>query len=243
MTLILLLFAVLLCGNTLCLAQNNSLIVEYSRKAKIPDAVKQIEDPNTRQLAIRQLESENGTFYLYHNQDETLFTQTTITPETTNITIEGNGAAYINTPNNYRITTEKLIDKVFLIEDTLGKFNWEIMPDETKTILNKTCLKAVIHYGDNPETDVNAWFCIEMPIPIGPSGYWGLPGLILELETPLAIYEATMVEPTSNDIKITLPEAGKTIKSDDYKKLKDKKIKELGGTPGGSGIKVITIGG
>lgn len=68
----------------------------------------------------------------------------------------------------------------------LGKYNasctedfptqkWE-MKDETKTICNHICQKAVCHFR---RRDFTAWFAPDIPLRYGPWKFGGLPGLIL----------------------------------------------------------------
>lgn len=65
----------------------------------------------------------------------------------------------------------------FLLERPLGDFNWKINT-KTKEILGYLCKMAVSGEG---EEMVIAWYTEEIPVSEGPSKYWGLPGLILEV--------------------------------------------------------------
>lgn len=65
-------------------------------------------------------------------------------------------------------------------------FDWQ-MTTETKIIQGYTCYKAHSSYtvvrGDRIFTfPIIAWFTPEIPYPFGPKGYFGLPGLIMELQ-------------------------------------------------------------
>ena len=64
-----------------------------------------------------------------------------------------------------------------MIEEKLESYNW-IKGLETKKIGGYNCRRAVL---TNSEKDVEAWFTEEIKNKDGPKGYWGLPGLILEL--------------------------------------------------------------
>lgn len=75
---------------------------------------------------------------------------------------------------------------------------WKIT-EETKLIAGYRCFKATredMSFGSNGEEakfPVIAWFCPELPFAFGPFKYGGLPGLILELQTYLAVYGATNI--------------------------------------------------
>ena len=72
------------------------------------------------------------------------------------------------------------------------KHNW-IISDETKLIDNMICLKATTSFieedsNQKREYKVIAWFNPQINVPIGPKGFGGLPGLIMELAVGFDIY-------------------------------------------------------
>ena len=102
------------------------------------------------------------------------------------------------------------------------KNEWDLYFDETIEVLGKKCTKAV--YKKN--RSVVAWFCQEIPSPVGPCGYIGLPGAILRLTTSSEIYEAESILPIKGQVKIELPR-GKIMQKPAFEKLQKKKIEEL----------------
>ena len=106
----------------------------------------------------------------------------------------------------------------FLIIDTLNQ-NW-VFTNESKIIDGYTCYKATNEYiVDNGKVfkhPVIAWFCPQIPIAIGPRGYGGLPGLILELQEWNSVFGVEKIV-FSNDVKeIILPKEGKIISEQEY---------------------------
>ena len=88
----------------------------------------------------------------------------------------------------------KIRNKTYLVKyDKM--LNWTLT-NETKKIENYTCFKATI-IQKNLETGVEfireAWYTTEIPVPYGPVGFGGLPGLILELKTGKAIFTAKKI--------------------------------------------------
>lgn len=88
---------------------------------------------------------------------------------------------------------------------------WKIT-DETKKIDKYDCFKAeyVFNYmnshGFNASRTITAWFAPEIPFSFGPSKFFGLPGLILELDDDfMTVYVATSVETKINLPQINLP--------------------------------------
>lgn len=75
---------------------------------------------------------------------------------------------------------------------------WEITSEE-KMIDGRRCYKALGKYNVvHGDTVFNhalfAWFCPDLPFSIGPMGYGGLPGLILEIRIRNATYIASQID-------------------------------------------------
>jgi hypothetical protein len=90
---------------------------------------------------------------------------------------------------------------------------------------------------------VKAWFTASIPVSSGPAGYSGLPGLILQLDfnDGKRTITATAIDPVLNDPGILIkPNEGKKVSSEEYKKIVDEKMKEMG-VENGEGTKHIII--
>lgn len=74
---------------------------------------------------------------------------------------------------------KNLSNKKIIVSDTLKNYSWTLT-NETKTVLGYEVRKA-ISYIDSAKV-YTAWYAPELPYKDGPFVYWGLPGLILELE-------------------------------------------------------------
>lgn len=67
------------------------------------------------------------------------------------------------------------------------KSDW-ILSNDTKIIDGYLCFKATSYFYnengwvDNPKFNITAWYTTKIPVPYGPNGYHGLPGLILEVQ-------------------------------------------------------------
>lgn len=82
---------------------------------------------------------------------------------------------YKNWFSNRMLIKEKLINN-YLIEDTIPKIKWDIVP-ETKLIADIKCQKAI---GKFKGRIYEVWFSAQIPYNNGPWKLGGLPGLILE---------------------------------------------------------------
>ncbi|MEC7753611.1 MAG: GLPGLI family protein [Bacteroidota bacterium] len=118
------------------------------------------------------------------------------------------------------MVSESLGEKLIII-DSLNRFKW-VLGNEKKEIQGFNCLKAVgTRIYDRTETSkVVAWYTPEIPIPTGPAGYGGLPGMILELnEIGYVSYQALEIETDLNKKslkRIELPKRGKLISRNEY---------------------------
>ena len=118
----------------------------------------------------------------------------------------------------------QLIDNV-LVHNKI-KLNWKI-ENESKKIDDYICYKATLvekyknRMNEEKQKTVVAWFCPEIPYSFGPNEYYGLPGLILELEKDENKYVAKKITLSKETIAIELPKK-KVISKEEYsKKLKE----------------------
>lgn len=88
------------------------------------------------------------------------------------------------------------------------------------------------------EITVTAWYTPEIPVNQGPEGYWGLPGLILEVNDGKTTILCSKVVLNSKDkVEIKAPNNGKEISQKEYDETVIKKMEEFremnGGAAGG----------
>lgn len=68
--------------------------------------------------------------------------------------------------------------KFFVEEVVKGKWN---ITNEQEIIMGYVCTKALLKNENNDQVIAEAWFTKEIALPIGPSYYFGLPGLVLKV--------------------------------------------------------------
>lgn len=166
------------------------------------------------------------------------------------------GENYKNVKTNSQIQQQEFYGKKFLIKDQLQPMQWTL-GTATKKIGNYTCYKAttfvpsedLLWYSfswsrmrssneeestDKPTEDeieitqAEAWYTPEIPVRHGPSEYWGLPGLILELSAGETTVLCTKIvlNPTEK-IEITAPKKGSVLNKSEYQDLVQKKMTEF----------------
>lgn len=116
-------------------------------------------------------------------------------------------------------------DKIYLVTSKASEITWKITK-ETKIIGNYNCVKAEGNIESHSLTKglhtkiLTAWFCPEIPIKLGPKGYGGLPGLIMELKEGKLTYYVKTLNFNFDDVQINIPAKGKVISKEDFFKLK-----------------------
>jgi GLPGLI family protein len=167
----------------------------------------------------------------------------------------GQGSIYKNTKDKKMIEDVEQFSKRFLVTEEMEPSQWE-MGTETKKIGQYTCYKATLVKEDknidwgsifsrrgNEKKDsintkenkpakkmltVTAWYTPQIPVSTGPDTYYGLPGLILELNAGSTIMLCTEVAiNTQETLEIEAPNKGKEVSRDEYNKIVKVKTEEL----------------
>ena len=167
------------------------------------------------------------------------------------------GENYKNVKSDKQIQQQEFYGKKFLVKDRLQPMNWTL-GNETKKIGNYTCFKATTfiptddllwysfswsrmrttNYSEEKTTEVDdkslditeveAWYTPQIPVRHGPSEYWGLPGLILEVsagETTM-LCSKIILNP-SDVIEIEAPSKGSVVTKSEYQDLIQNKMVEF----------------
>lgn len=123
---------------------------------------------------------------------------------------------YLDLLKKQKISTEVINDKKFLIHERLPEFNW-ISDDSTRVINNFNCKVALldpikcdcssVHHRHYKEV----WYTEEIPSNIGPMGYWGLPGLVVEVLTNDYHIYFDRISYSLDGVEIVPPANGKKI--------------------------------
>ena len=86
------------------------------------------------------------------------------------------------------------------------------------------------------EVTVTAWYCPEIPVNQGPDEYWGLPGLIMEVnDGKTVIMCSKLVLNVKEKIEIKAPTGGDKVTQKEYDDIMIKKMKEMSAMGGGPG--------
>ena len=164
------------------------------------------------------------------------------------------GLKYKNTKEGIVIEEKEFFGKKFLISDSGEKPAWKL-GSETKKIGNYISYKATLVKKIDPtsfsslnrsrsnnndskkdsikveapkEMIVTAWYTPQIPVSQGPAEYWGLPGLILEINAgrTTTLCSEIIMNP-SEKIVLKAPKKGKKVTREAYNKIIKKKMDEM----------------
>jgi len=126
---------------------------------------------------------------------------------------------YKNYPQNKVTTLDELAKGRYRCEENNDMPEWELLPDETATVLNYPCQKAVCHFKGR---DYEAWFTPDIARGEGPWKLYGLPGLILRAHDAQKeyVFEAVALKQAKENDKITFGAEGyESVSRKDLNKL------------------------
>ncbi|XLS30075.1 GLPGLI family protein [Flavobacteriaceae bacterium M23B6Z8] len=213
---------------------SQQITVNYERRANIENQIKNLKNEEEKQFAINML-SEPVPFTLIVKDGKSLYYSKPIINKTKNeIKINGkeiktlnvgktDGGLYKNYETKEYLKENDLLGKKFLIKDSLRKIEWQLS-SEQKKIGDYKVFKAMAVVDDE---QITAWYTEDIPIPDGPDNYYGLPGLILEVENEALSFHALTISFEPIQIEIKKPNKGKEITLAEYLKIRDEKIEEL----------------
>lgn len=205
-----------------------SLRVIYKATQDIQKISEQIKDPAIRQMVISKL-NKPRYFKLEYKNGKSLF-QPVVLQENYNSSVQvigNNESVYKNFTTGELIRKKPFLQRTFIIRDSLKKWTWKIT-NETKKIGGYLCRKAVLN-----NKKIVAWFAEKIPVSDGALSYYGLPGLILELNIAGGFhFEAVEIHLNAKISEIKKPEGGKEVTRKEFDEIVKNKMNMLGGSNG-----------
>jgi len=169
------------------------------------------------------------------------------------VSFSGGGKKYLNLKDKKSRVEEEIFGKEFLIVEPLEKPDWKLL-NETKKIGEYNCFKAelliqvtekqkeeykeflkkeevkpALFKMDEPkDKTIVAWYTPEIPVSFGPNNYWGLPGLILEInEDDTIILCSKVALNTKEKSKIKVPNTGDKVTQKQFDEIQKKKMDSM----------------
>ena len=159
------------------------------------------------QLMFNRNESEYKKIKAMKSDAESLF-------NITEVEAGGKNVFYYNLSTKENVYSKSLGNNIYLI--TRPTHGWKITK-KSKTINGYNCMLAILLNSKKEETNITAWFTPQIPLGYGPKNYNGLPGLILELNSGRATYQAIKINLSNKNIKIRKPKNGIKLSYKEFK--------------------------
>lgn len=122
----------------------------------------------------------------------------------------------------------QMLDKIYIVEDSLNVPKWKVM-NKIKEIAGYMCMMAVTE-DTIKNHKITAWFADNLPVSGGPELYYGLPGLILELDINDGDVVTTALKvdlkPVKEELEVPKKLKGKRINHQQYIDLISNHIKD-----------------
>jgi GLPGLI family protein len=219
---------------------------------------KGMSDEKVKELNEKMSKVFEKTFGLNFNKTESIYQQEQKLKETGSrgVTFSSDleGELYKNIQTKKYIKAEEFANKNYIITDVLKNYNWDIT-QESKKIGGYTCYKAIsitkvtkkelqeyevekakqsknktsfFNLEKPKDKKITVWYNPEIPVSHGPNQYWGLPGLIMEVnENNLIILCSKVVLNPKDKKSIKAPKNGKVISQNAYDLMEEKQYDKL----------------
>lgn len=148
---------------------------------------------------------------------------------------------YVDLESKETVEQKEFLGKKFLINGKMKDHQWKLT-GKSKMVMDYPCQQAILQ---DTSQQVTAWFAPTIPWQLGPQDYHGLPGLILELELADSdrVIKATNISTEPVEQKLEKPKKGKVVTMEEFEKIRDEKLKEMGATQSGNTkVKMIIRG-
>ncbi|HEA30106.1 MAG TPA: GLPGLI family protein [Leeuwenhoekiella sp.] len=217
----------------------------------------QMSEQQKKQIAERMKNRLEKTFTLSFNKDASTYAEVEKLETPGNGGGGGRwgnfsqGAIYKDISADQYVRENDLMGKLFLVQDSLPKLEWKL-EKESKMIGQYAAFKATAtrKIEDNPwegmrnirqreqdssaaenrpiEETIVAWYTPQIPVSQGPGEYYGLPGLILEVNAGRTVILCNkIVLNPEESVDIKKPSKGKEVSRKEYEAVVAEKTKEM----------------
>lgn len=218
-----------------------------------PEMEKAFQDAMKKATEKKYLLIFNKGECLYEEQQALEKPETPSSGMVISVSFSGGGKKYLNLKDKKSRVEEEIFGKEFLIVKPLEKPDWKLI-NETKKIGDYNCFKAELiipvserqrkEYEDFLKKEevkpslfkmeepkdkvVIAWYAPEIPVSFGPNNYWGLPGLILEINDEDTIILCSKVTLSNKEkSKIKVPNTGEKVTQKKFDEIEKKKTDSM----------------
>lgn len=146
---------------------------------------------------------------------------------------------YLNRDADLMTQLRDFMGKKYIIKKEPKRIPWKL-GSETKQLLGYACKDA--SFTDENQRKVRAWYTEDLRIPIGPEGFHGLPGLILEVdvnegEMLITADKLDLRALKKNELKE--PKGGEELTEEAYQAMVKEQMEKMGAQSGPGGMRMI----
>ena len=224
-------------------AQNTSGAITFVETTKLEIELDHMDEEMAKMIP----KSQSATMELFFNQKESVYSNKK-GAESGDIDVsstEGDNefrfqmkrpenTLYCDLEKGTSLNKTEFFGRMFLINGPVTERRWKVTGEKRK-IGEFVCQKAELI--DTAEVVV-AWFTPQIPVSSGPAGFGQLPGMILEMDIDdgqrtIMVTELS-IRPVTKD-ELSKPTKGKKVSKEEFEKIREEKLKELGVETGGNG--------
>jgi len=244
-----LLVLLIICAFAKAHSQDLSGIATYQSQRSVDFKMDEGMDSSMQKQIQEQLKKQfQRTYTLKFNGSESIYTEdeggvAPPAPASGGIIVisESKDIRYNNLDEERYANETDLMGKTFLVKDSLKKRDWKLVK-EIKNIGQYTCFKATYEEEvenwsmteEGEETKekkiktTTVWYTLDIPVQHGPDRFWGLPGLVLEVQDgKFSLMCTKVVLNPKETILIEEPSKGKVVGGDEFEKISEEKTKEM----------------
>jgi len=208
------LFCLVILFSLFCQGQNtNKVSILYGYTSRVPVAeMKKIKKETPIQfkyMVEMKKKMEEIDFILEINDDHSDFetVKKISVADKKNYYLEAMSGFRYYVDKNIYIEQKDLLGQTYLIEESSCYQEWDLV-NEKKEILGYTCYKAILKNAPK-DAKITAWYAPALPYQFGPTGYHGLPGLILEtIQNEKLVVFAKEINLEDKDVWVLKPTTG-----------------------------------
>jgi GLPGLI family protein len=225
-------------------ATGNSGTVVYEQVVKLEIKLEgesaQFADKMPKERKSQKVLRFNGESSLYENkpmdEDQTMQSESGGTVMIR--MVEPDNKVFTNLTENKQIEKREFMTREFLIETALNPSEWKLTGKQ-KMIMNYPCQEAL---KETKEGKTSAWFTPVIPVSAGPGVHNNLPGLVLAVDVNDGKQTLNAISIDLNPVAdnvIVKPDKGKKVTREEFDKIVEEKMKEMGGQGGVGGTRMI----
>jgi GLPGLI family protein len=182
---------------------------------------------------------------LYFNSEASVYKTQEEEEEDINMAAEAGMRIMMSQPDNIlhldlakkeMVEQLEFMTRTFLINSEMPDIEWKITGQQ-KMILDFPCMEAT--QTDTSGIVTSAWFTPSIPVQSGPAKYFNLPGLVLEVDKDngqMQFVARSVNFDAPDKALLKKPKDGKKVTREEYNKIVEEKLKEMGGSTGGDGV-------